>query len=322
MARPAAASAEPPVLAGDRLILRPLRDEDLPAISALACDAEVSRRTLAIPHPYSEDHGRGWIAATRTEWANGEAATWAVERRSDGAFLGGAAILFTEDGFGEVGFWLGRPHWRQGYGRDLLRCLIDHAFDDLDLPAVTAAALPDNQPSRGLLAQFGFRDTGWESAEDQHGQTVPVIGSRLHRANYLAARPVKKLLLVVAVALVDDQGRVLLAQRPPGKALAGLWEFPGGKVDAGETPEAALVRELKEELGIDVSASCLAPLTFASHAYRDFHLMMPLYVCRVWDGQPEAREGQNLAWVAPARMRDYPMPPADKPLVAMLRDLL
>ena len=128
--------------------------------------------------------------------------------------------------------------------------------------------------------------------------------------------------LVVAVALVDADGRVLLARRPEGKAMAGLWEFPGGKVRDGETPEAALIRELSEELGIDVSASCLAPFTFASHAYDDFHLVMPLYVCRVWQGQAAAREGQELAWVRPQRLADYAMPPADEPLVALLRDYL
>ena len=130
------------------------------------------------------------------------------------------------------------------------------------------------------------------------------------------------IVLVAAVALIDADGRVLLAQRPAGKSMAGLWEFPGGKVDTGETPEAALIRELAEELGIDVTASCLAPFTFASHTYRDFHLLMPLYVCRKWSGIPSAREGQRLAWVWPARLADYPMPPADVPLVAALRDLL
>ena len=129
-------------------------------------------------------------------------------------------------------------------------------------------------------------------------------------------------MLVAAAALVDADGRVLLAQRPPGKSMAGLWEFPGGKVNTGETPEAALIRELTEELGVDVAASCLAPFTFASYSYPDFHLLMPLYVCRKWSGTPVAREGQQLAWVRPARLGDYPMPPADKPLVAMLRDLL
>jgi 8-oxo-dGTP diphosphatase len=129
-------------------------------------------------------------------------------------------------------------------------------------------------------------------------------------------------LLVVAVALVDADGRVLLAQRPPGKAMACLWEFPGGKVQDGEAPEAALIRELKEELGIDVTEACLAPLTFASHRYERFHLLMPLYVCRRWQGIVAAREAQTLAWVRPAKLDQYAMPPADKPLIAMLRDLL
>ena len=128
--------------------------------------------------------------------------------------------------------------------------------------------------------------------------------------------------LVVAVALVDADGRVLLQRRPPGKAMAGLWEFPGGKVQDGELPESALIRELREELGVDTEESCLAPFTFASHCYDDFHLLMPLYVCRIWKGTATPREGQELAWVRPARMADYPMPPADRPLVAMLRDLL
>lgn len=130
------------------------------------------------------------------------------------------------------------------------------------------------------------------------------------------------LVLVVAVALVDTDGRVLLAQRPPGRSMAGLWEFPGGKVEPGESPEHALIRELHEELAIDVKASCLAPLTFASHAYDDFHLLMPLYVCRRWNGIVTAREGQQLAWVLPNRLTEYPMPAADKPLIPMLLDLL
>ena len=131
-----------------------------------------------------------------------------------------------------------------------------------------------------------------------------------------------KLLTVAACALVDADGRVLLAQRPTGKPMAGLWEFPGGKVEAGERPEQTLIRELKEELGILVNEACLAPLTFASHSYPDFHLLMPLYVCRRWEGTPMALEGQQLAWVRVNRLRDYPMPPADEPLVSHLMTLL
>ena len=131
-----------------------------------------------------------------------------------------------------------------------------------------------------------------------------------------------KTLLVSAVALIDPDGRVLLAQRPEGKSMAGLWEFPGGKVEAGETPQVALIRELQEELGIDTWESCLAPLTFASHTYDDFHLLMPLFACRKWKGTPEPREGQVLRWVRANKLRDYPMPPADIPLIPILRDWL
>lgn len=132
----------------------------------------------------------------------------------------------------------------------------------------------------------------------------------------------RKTLLVAAVALIDADGRVLLAKRPEGKDMAGLWEFPGGKLREGETPEAALVRELAEELSLDITESCLAPIAFASHSYQDFHLLMPLFVCRVWKGKARPAEGQELKWVFPEDMGDLPMPPADKPLTVMLRDLL
>ena len=131
-----------------------------------------------------------------------------------------------------------------------------------------------------------------------------------------------KLVLVAACALIDADGRVLLAQRPAGKSMAGLWEFPGGKVEPGETPEACLIRELHEELGIETWRSCLAPLTFASHGYEDFHLLMPLFACRKWTGTATSREGQALKWVRPNALRDYPMPPADIPLIPILRDWL
>jgi 8-oxo-dGTP diphosphatase len=131
-----------------------------------------------------------------------------------------------------------------------------------------------------------------------------------------------KLVLVAACALIDADGRVLIAQRPQGKSMAGLWEFPGGKVEAGERPEQSLIRELNEELGIVVKEECLAPLTFASHLYPDFHLLMPLYVCRRWEGIVGPREGQNLKWVRPGALRDYPMPPADEPLIPHLVTLL
>lgn len=136
------------------------------------------------------------------------------------------------------------------------------------------------------------------------------------------AAPSKPLMLVAACALVDRDNRILLSRRPQGKAMAGLWEFPGGKIEAGETPEAALLRELEEELAVRTEASCLAPLSFASHAYDDFHLLMPLYICRKYQGIPVSREGQTLKWVRAAALRDYPMPAADEPLIPVLQDLL
>jgi 8-oxo-dGTP diphosphatase len=131
-----------------------------------------------------------------------------------------------------------------------------------------------------------------------------------------------RLVLVAACALIDPDGRVLITRRPPGKSMAGLWEFPGGKIEASERPEDSLIRELKEELDIDVQESCLAPLTFASHAYEDFHLLMPLYVCRRWEGTVAAREGQEVKWVRPRQLKDYAMPPADKPLIPHLIELM
>lgn len=151
--------------------------------------------------------------------------------------------------------------------------------------------------------------------------TGPDPGEGCEAASSAPRGPVK-VLLVVAVALIDADNRVMIARRPPGKAMAGLWEFPGGKVHDGETPEQALARELAEELGIDTAPACLAPFTFASHRYPDFHLLMPLYLCRKWRGEVRPREGQEIKWVRAARLADFDMPPADKPLVAMLRDFL
>ena len=187
---------------------------------------------------------------------------------------------------------------------------------------VHAEILSDNPASMQVLDKAGFV-RGAESIGDRgRCRDRTVIAYAVTRAEWTADEAAKPRILVAAAALVDVDGRVLLARRPGGKTMAGLWEFPGGKVGDGETPEAALVRELAEELAVDIGESCLAPIAFASHAYDDFHLLMPLYVCRVWQGTPTRREGQLLKWVRPTAMADLPMPPADAPLVALLRDLL
>ena len=199
---------------------------------------------------------------------------------------------------------------------------------NLDLDRIEASVATDNPASVAVLRRIGFRQVGTGMQHFQaRGGEHPVLRFEATREDLPGAKPAaapgeKPLLLVAACALIDPDGRILLARRPEGKSMAGLWEFPGGKLAPGETPEAALIRELREELGIDVASNCLAAFAFASHAYEGFHLLMPLFLCRRWSGTPTAREGQLLAWVRPEKLSDYKMPAADLPLVPLLRDFL
>jgi 8-oxo-dGTP diphosphatase len=303
-----------------RLILRPVAQVDALWIERLAGDWEVARYTARIPHPYPPGGGVAFIAGL------GDAAdlTFAIERRADRKPVGmiGLELAGRE---AEVGYWIGKPYWGQGYASEALEALADHGFRKLGLERLTAAAMPENPASIRVQEKNGFVFAGTgEIDAPARGVKMTVERRVLDRAAWARRRAetALPLLLVVAVALVDADGRVLLAQRPPGKPMAGLWEFPGGKLHPGESPEQALVRELEEELGLDTSESCLAPIAFASHRYEKFHLLMPLYVCRVWKGTPHPHEGQRLAWVRPQKLADYPMPPADLPLIPVLQDLL
>jgi len=305
-----------------RLRLRRLTPEDAPTITALLGEWDMVRYTSVIPFPYDQRHADEFIALVSTEMAEGRALVFAVEERLSGALVGcvGASL---KAGTAEIGYWIGKDHWGKGYATEALRRCLRVLFKNFGLGLIWAAVLPENQGSRRVVEKAGFTYDRRESL------TMPARNRRaemdvlvLDRETWEAAQKAKPMLLVVAVALIDLDGRVLLAQRPPGKSMAGFWEFPGGKLDPGETPEAALVRELQEELGIDVGESCLAPIAFASHDYDSFHLMMPLYACRQWRGQVQPREGQSLAWVRAPRLGDYLMPPADIPLVALLRDWL
>jgi 8-oxo-dGTP diphosphatase len=196
------------------------------------------------------------------------------------------------------------------------------AFDRADKTELAAAVHPDNEASARVLEKAGFSYSHTSNTLPGRCSSIEARIFTQSAQDWFAREAAKPKLLVVAVALIDADGRVLMAKRPIGKSMAGLWEFPGGKVHDDETPESALVRELKEELDIDISESCLAAFTFASHAYESFHLLMPLYLCRTWKGALRPVEGQELAWVKPMRLNQLPMPPADIPMVALLMDYL
>ncbi|MCP5371370.1 MAG: GNAT family N-acetyltransferase [Hyphomicrobiales bacterium] len=309
----------------DRLRLRPVAFADAETITDMAGDAEVARTTSHIPHPYDLGMAKAWIAKVSQQTNSGELIALAIEDNESYDLIG--VISLHLDGgrsAGELGFWIGRPYWGRGYASEAADAMVKFAFERLRLARVIAAAMPENTASVRIQENAGMVPCGQRVDEhNARGRTLVLEVRELTAAAYQALCVERRqILLVVAVALVDADGRVLLARRPEGKAMAGLWEFPGGKVHPGETPELALVRELQEELGIDITESCLAPFTFASHTYGDFHLMMPLYICRQWKGTVTPREGQILNWVRPSRMHRLPMPPADVPLVAMLRDLL
>jgi len=320
-----------------RFRLRPLRPADAAEMHRLVNDWEVAKALARVPFPYPRDLADEWIVSTAGRIASGEAYHLAIARREDDVLVGCCGLtLGREDRAAELGYWVGRRHWGQGIAPEAAGRLARWALANLDLDRITASALTDNARSAAVLRRIGFRGTG-EGMQDflSRGCAMPVLRFEAARADLSppAATPApapeaaaeaegKPILLVAAVGLIDPEGRVLLARRPEGKPLAGLWEFPGGKVRPGETPEAGLIRELREELGIDVAAACLAPFAFASHGYEAFHLLMPLFLCRRWEGRVTALEGQALAWVRPQRLGDYAMPPADRPLVALLRDFL
>ncbi len=343
--------APPPFapLRTERLTIRPLRPEDAADLHRLVNDWEVAKTLARVPFPYPRDLADEWIASTRAQMADGHAWHLAITGLEQAGTAEEREVLVGCIGLSrdaakreaELGYWVGRRFWGHGVGPEAAARVVSWAFANIDVDRLVASALVENDRSQKLLGRIGFRETG-EGVRDfvARGGPMPVKLFAMTRADLPAPAPSatppaapaladgpadapgKKILLVAACALIDGDGRVLLARRPEGKPLAGLWEFPGGKVHAGETPEAALIRELKEELAIDVAESCLAPFAFASHGYEKFHLLMPLYLCRRWNGAVTPVEGQALAWVRPQKLADYAMPPADKPLVALLRDFL
>ena len=305
-----------------RLRLRRMRPEDAPEIARLLDDWEVARHTSNIPFPYERSVADDFIAKVGVEMAEGRALVFAVEERLTGKLAGCVGASLTGH-IAEIGYWIGREFWGKGYATEAVRRCLRALFQNFGLGTVWGAVLPENPASRRVMEKAGLLFERTQRMDmPVRNRCTELEVFIVSREQWLEQRAARPMLLVAAVALIDLDGRVLIAQRPVGKSMAGFWEFPGGKLDAGETPEEALVRELQEELGIDVGASCLSPLAFASHDYDSFHLLMPLFACRQWQGTPVAREGQTLAWVRAPRLGDYPMPPADIPLVAILRDWL
>ncbi len=307
-----------------RLELRQLHITDQQSVYQLVNNINVTRHTARIPYPYTQAMAADWISNLSQRVSNGEY-VWAIVDKKNQELVG--CISFIWEFMAReavVGYWLGEPYWRRGYMTEALVAIIEHIFIFLPVHQLKGEVRQDNLPSQRVLRKAGFQPIGSRSEYfPVRRENVVLDVYSLSRSNWLKAQGENvPIILVVAAILLNEEHEVLLAQRPEGKAMAGLWEFPGGKIQHTETPEAALVRELKEELDIEVKEACLAPFTFASHRYRNFHLLMPVYVCRRWQGNLTGKEGQQLKWVPFKELNKYPMPPADIPIIAQIRDFL
>lgn len=321
-------------LTTERLTLRAFRTGDAADLHRLLNDFEVCRMLANVAFPYDKSDAAKWIAFASSQIARGEyhlvITGWDGDRET---ILGGIGLRVARGKrIGELGYWVAKQYWGHGIATEAIGRLVAWAFANLELDLIEASTATDNYASIAVLRRTGFRDAGTDTKKFKaRGATLKVlrfevtrddVGGRTDPATDAEAGEAKPLVHVAACALIDVDTRILLARRPEGKRMAGLWEFPGGKLNPGETPEAALIRELKEELGIDVARSCLAPFAFASHSYKTFHLLMPLFLCRRWQGIVTPQEGQALAWVTPDKLSDYKMPEADRPLVPLLRAFL
>ncbi|GBR43856.1 bifunctional GNAT family N-acetyltransferase/(deoxy)nucleoside triphosphate pyrophosphohydrolase [Neokomagataea thailandica] len=337
-----------PELLIDDLILRPLSLQDAPAVHRLINDWSVVRMLSRLPFPYPRDLADQWIASVIADSQSGTAYHFAVTRA--GTLLGVVGVTITKPQHSAtLGYWIGPTLWGQGITTRATQRVTEWAFTVLKLKRMTADVSVDNPASAAVLRKNGFQEVGQSTRRFvSRGQECPI--TLFERTETIMPMPEAPLpadtaqsdvpaspvppvptppppaktrtLLVVAAALINQDEQILLARRPEGKPLAGLWEFPGGKVETDESPERALIREMEEELGIDLKGACLSPFTFVSADVGARHLLMPLYVVRRWRGQPCGKEGQELAWVDAKDLHTYPMPDPDVPLIPLLRELL
>lgn len=295
-------------IATERLLLRPFEDSDAEPMAELLNNIRVVERLRRVPFPYSLDDARQFISLAGHKFQEGKWLCLAIVDRKTNTFMGSCSI---ED---ELGIWLGEKYWGKGFGPEAMQALVHFGYSAFNLSKLTASVLENNIHSRRIFEQLGFKKTGIKPTcdnvipTDQKGVIYECTQDKYFQD--LLSKEVP-LVWVVAAALIDEQGNLLLAQRPEGKSMAGVWELPGGKIEPGETPEKALVRELDEELGISVKQQDLEAMTFASYHYHSFHLVMPLFLCRNWKGTPEGREGQALRWITYNDLSGIPTPSAD-----------
>lgn len=303
----------------NRLTLRPLETTDAEAMAKLANDERVAKTLARLPYPYTIEDAHQFIPHAKEELTSGNHVIFAIIRRADQKFMG---IIGLEE---ELGYWLGHEFWGQGYGKEAAKGLVHFAFTILRLPRIEGSALKGNPASCRIFEGLGFQKMG-EKAATSHGYkgTKPAITYALSRHTFLEKEIAieRPLVWVVLGALINKDDQLLLSQRLTGKYFEGVWELPGGKIEPAETPEHALIRELKEELSIDVKEDDIEPLTFGSYRYDSFHIIMPLYICQKWKGTPHGAEGQNLAWVRYSDLPQYPLLPADSQPAHHLADIL
>lgn len=317
----------------DHYTLRLIQADDLNALHPLINDWNVVRMLSQVPFPYPKPLLEKWIDSVVQETSSGASYHFSIIDDQNQKIVGCIGLqVDSKDQLGKIGYWIAHKYWGQHIASKALQRISTWALANLNINYIRATAANDNLASIAVLKKCGYQPFGQGKEKFlARAAEQPVSYFLLQRedicpgkspSSIISSSIPKKILLVVAGALIDIEGRLLLARRPEGKSMAGMWEFPGGKIEPGETPEAALVRELKEEINVDVSQSCLAPFTFASFEYADFHLLMPLYVCHKWKNLPEPKENQQLAWVTADELDHYLVMEADKPFIPLLKDLL